>query len=192
MTDGIGSRRQDSLVLHALYVVVLLRDVVQGSVALHAVQEFPEVEQCRLAARCGWLQADEFRVAHDVIQPAEAHLCQILAHLLRQEAEIVDHIFIVPTELLSQFGILRSYAHWASVCVAFAHHHTSQHDEGKRAKGKLVGTQQSHCYHIPAGLQLAVSLQAHLMTQTVEGKCLLCFTQSYLGADACKTHRTGR
>ena len=188
MTDGIGSRRQDSLVLHALYVVVLLRDVVQGSVALHAVQEFPEVEQCRLAARCGRLQADEFRVAHDVVQPAEAHFCQVLAHLLRQEAEIVDHIFIVSPEMLAQLRVLRGHAHRASVRVALAHHHASQHDEHRRAEAELLRPEQRHGDDVAPRLELPVRLQAHLSAQPVEHQRLLRFRQADFRRDAGVTH----
>ena len=44
VVDGLGSGEQDALVLHAVDVMTLLGDVVQGSIAGHAVQHGTEVE----------------------------------------------------------------------------------------------------------------------------------------------------
>ena len=168
--------------------MVLLRDVVQGSIALHAVQQVAEVEQCRLAARCGRLEAYQLRVAHDIVQPAEAHLRQVLAHLLRQEAEIVHHIFIMSPEMLAQLRVLRGHAHRASVRVALAHHHASQHDEHRCSEAELLRPQQRHGNDVAPRLELPVRLQPHLSAQPVEHQRLLRFRQADFRRDAGVTH----
>ena len=61
------------------------------------------------------MQFDEVGTAHDILQTGEAHISQILAYFLCQEAEIIYHVFIVSAEVGPQLGVLGRYAHGAGV-----------------------------------------------------------------------------
>ena len=127
-------------------------------------------------------------MANDFLETMNTYLCEIFAHLLSQESKVVHHIFGTTLEMLTQLRILGSHAHRTGVGIALAHHHTTQHNERQRTKRELVGSQHRHNDDVFGSLQLAISLEAHLIAKSVHHQCLLCFGQSYLGRDTCEAH----
>ena len=190
--DGTLRPAYELLVEHVAEVVVLLLGVVERAVALLAVQHTAEVEQRCLGAALLMPWYDELGVADDVVETAETHLGEVLAHLLRQEREVVDDVLIVSAEVRTQLGVLRGHAHGAGVEVALAHHDASEHDERCRAERELLGSEQGHEHHVAAGLELSVHLQAHLSAQSVLHERLLGLAQTYLWRYAREAHARRR
>ena len=122
----------------------------------------------------------------------EAHFCQRLTHLLCKEAEIVYHIFVVSTEVLTQLRILSSHTHRTSIGMTLTHHYTTQHNEHGSTKTKLLGTQQCHRDDVASRFYLSIGLQTHLSTQSVKHQCLLSFRQTNLRRNTCIAHWRGR
>ena len=94
--------------------------------------------------------------------------------------------------MLTQFGILGSHTHRASVEIALTHHHTTQHDQHGSSESELIGTQQSHQHNVASCLYLAIHLEPHLPTKSVAYQCLLGLAQTYLGRNARKSHTRRR
>ena len=103
-----------------------------------------EVQERRFASGGCRLHGDEVCASHDVVQAAEAHVCQIFSHFACQEAEVVHHIFIVSAEVLAQLRVLGGDTDGAGVGVAFSHHDAAQNNQCRGAESKLLGAEQSH------------------------------------------------
>ena len=176
------------LVQYVAKLVALLRCVIERAAVGLLEQKTVEVEQSRLGILLVLLCDDEFGVSYYLVEAAIAHLCQVFAHLLGYEGEVVDQIFGLAAEQLAQFGVLCGYAHWTCVEVAFTHHHTTEHDQRCSTESELLCTEQSHEHNIASCLQLAVHLQANLTAQTVLDECLLSFRQSDFGRNTGKSH----
>ena len=65
------------------------------------MQDAAEVEQGCLASHLTGLDFDEVGTSYNVIEVLEAHFGKILAHLLCQEAEEIDYIFVFPAEMVA-------------------------------------------------------------------------------------------
>ena len=57
--------------------------------------------------------------------------------------------------------------------MTLAHHDTAQHDQRRRAKGKLFCPQDSRQDHITAGFELPIGLQTHTSAQVIEQQGLM-------------------
>ena len=135
---------------------------------------------------------DKFGVSHDIVEFGETHLCQILAHLLGQEGEVVDEELILADEVLAQFGILGGHTQRTGIEVALAHHHAAENNQTGRAETEFLGTEQCHEDDVTSGLELAVDLQPHLTSQTVLHQGLLGLAQSDFRRDTGEAHARGR
>ena len=187
MVDGRRGGVDDSPVEHVVEVVALRCRAVQRAVGAVACQQPAEVERGLLLCR-GLACRYQLSVAHYVVEPCEAHLGQVFAHLFGQEHEVVDQVLVFAHEMLAQPRVLGGHSHGASVQVALAHHHASQHDEGRRAEPELLGAEQRHGYHVASGLELSVGLQPDVAPQPVSHERLLCLGQANLGRYAGEPH----
>ena len=106
-------------------------------------------------------------------QRAEAERRQVFAHLPRQEAHEGDHVLRPPGEVPAQLRILRRHADRTGVAVALAHHDAAQADQHRGGETELLRPQQRGDHDIASGLELAVDLQAHAATQSIEQQGLL-------------------
>ena len=59
--------------------------------------------------------------------------------------------------------------------MAFSHHNTTQHNQGRGAKGKFFGSQDGRQDNIAPGFKLAVGLQADTSAQVVQQQGLVGF-----------------
>ena len=82
----------------------------------------------------------------------------MLAHLLGEEAEVVDQIFVAAAEVGAQLWILCGNTHRTGVEITFAHHDTTQDDECSSTETEFLGTEQGHENDVASALQLAVYL----------------------------------
>ncbi len=208
--DGSLRTTYQLLVEHVVKVVYLLGGMIERAVSCLTMEETGEVEQVYLVVdELGCLQVvgietlcrhyllvlladDKFCMTDDVVQRGVTHLCQVLAYLLGEEAEVVDEVLVAAAEVGTELRILRSHTHRAGIEVTLAHHHTAQHDEGCRTEAELLGTEQSHEDDVATALQLTVHLQADLSAQAVLHQGLLCLGETNLWRDTCETHTGGR
>ena len=82
----------------------------------------------------------------------------MLAGFFGKESEEIHQIFIFAYKAFAQFFILGGNAHWASVHVTFAHHHTTQNNQCTGGKTEFFGSQQGRYDDIATGFELAVGL----------------------------------
>ena len=108
----------------------------------------------------------------------------MLAHLLGDEEEEVDHVLGLAGKARAQHRVLRGDADRAGVQVALAHHDAAHGDQRHGGKAELLGAEQGGDHHIAAGLQLAVGLHADAAAQVVEQQHLLGFSQAELPGQA--------
>ena len=110
---------------------------------------------------------DQLRVSDNLFQALHTDFCEIFAHLLCQEGEVVHHILCATFEVLTQLGVLSCHTHRTGIGVTLAHHHTAQYNQWQCSKRELIGTQHRHDDDILGGLQLTIRLKAYLISQTV-------------------------
>ena len=155
------------------------------------MQQTCEVDGLLLVGGMVGIHDNEVGTADDVLQASNAHLGEILPHLLGEEREEVDHIVGTAHEACTEAFVLRSHTDGTGVGVAFAHHHATEHDERQCAECELIGTEHRHDDDVLGRLQLTIGLQSHLVAETVADERLLGFGKAYFGRNACKAHRTG-
>ncbi len=188
---GVLRTTDQLLVEHVVEVVNLLCCMIERAMTCLTMEETREVEQINLIVdELGSLQVigietlggnnllvllanDELSMTDDVVQRGITHLSQVLAHLLGEEAEVVDEVLVAATEVGTELRILCGHTHRTGIEVTLAHHHTTQHDEGCRTEAELLGTEQSHEDDVATALQLTVHLQANLSAKTVLHQGLL-------------------
>ena len=71
-------------------------------------------------------------------------------------------------ETFAQFLVLRSDAYRAGIHVAFAHHDTTQYDQGGGGEAVFFGSEHGHEDDVAARLQLSVGLQADLSAEVID------------------------
>lgn len=145
-----------------------------------------------LATPSEGLRSIRVRPAYDVVQMAESQLRQVFAHLAGQESEKVHQVFAAAQETLAQFFILGGYSHRAGIHVALAHHHATQHDQGRSGKAEFLGSEHGHRHDVASGLELAVGLQAHLPAQAVAHQGLLRLGKPHFGGHSRIADGAGR
>ena len=87
---------QNAYVFHGRKVELLRPDTIQGVAALDAGQQAVEREQGVLGLFHIRFADNQLRVTDDVVKLFGAQFSQQFAHLLRQEAEVVDEVFTAP------------------------------------------------------------------------------------------------
>ena len=135
---------------------------------------------------------NQIRTSYNVFQTGESHLCQVFTYLLCQETEEVDHITIMSAEMCPQLRILCSHTYRTRIGMTFTHHDTSQNNQYRSSESKLFCSQQSHADDVTSSLQLSVSLQTYLTTESVEYQCLLCLAQTDFRRNTGIAHGRGR
>ena len=104
----------------------------------------------------------------------------MLAHLLGNEEEEVDHVFGLACEARAQYRILCGDAHRAGVQMALAHHDAAHGDQRRSGETELFRPQERSDYHVAAGLEFAVRLHLDAAAQIVQQQDLLCFGEAQL------------
>ena len=105
---------------------------------------------------------------------------QVLAHLLGDELEEVDHELRLAVEPLAQLRVLGGHPDRAGVQVADPHHDAARHDQRRAREAELLGAEQRGDDHVPAGLELAVGLDHDPVPQPGPEQGLLGFGQAQL------------
>src|ERR1700691_326977 len=132
-----------------------------------------KIQPTRLPMIDGGSYVEHIDAPDHIVQAAEAELCHVLAHLLREEKEEIDDVLGLPLKLPAQHRILRGNSHRTSVEMALAHHDASQCNQRRGGETEFFGAEQRSDDHIAAGLQLAISLNADTAPQIIEQQHLL-------------------
>ena len=164
---------------------------MQSGSVVYLMQQFAEIQQ-RSFFIGSRTYLNQVCTTYNVFQARESHFCQVFAYFLCQEAEEIDYITVMTTEVCPQLRILCSYSHRTSIGMTLTHHHTTQYNQYRGSESEFFCPQQSHADDIASGLQLSVGLQTHLSAESVEHQCLLCLAQTDFRRDTCVTHRRGR
>ena len=106
----------------------------------------------------------------------ESQLRQKFANFLRDIFEEGFNEFRLSREAFAQLWVLSSYANWARIEMANAHHDATRYDERSSCKTKLLGTKQRSDNHIASGLHLSINLNDDAIAQTIEHQGLLCLS----------------
>ena len=173
--DG-GAGLPDELVVEgALQAVVLLLAVVDRDPGgrLRLVQDAREVEPARPGVLDGPAHVEALRLPHHVLEPPEPELRHQLAHLLRDEEEVVDDVLGLAGEERAEGRVLGRHPHRAGVEVALAHHDAAARDEGGGGEAELVGPEQRPDDHVPPGADPAVHLDRDAPPERVEDEGLV-------------------
>ena len=137
---------------------MVFRCFASGGAVVDFSQNAAEIEPARLVGELCRVNLNQIGATDDVVELAEAHLSQILAHLFGHKHIVVNQILAPSKEPLAQFRVLSGHAHRAGVGVALAHKNAAQNNQLGSAKGELASAQQSHCHHVAASFELAVGL----------------------------------
>ena len=121
---------------------------------------------------------DLVHAAHHFIDGAEAEFGHVLANLLGEKEEEVDHVLRLALEARAQNRILCRDAHRTGVQVALAHHDAAHGDQRHGGEAELFRAEQCGDHYVAAGLQLAVGLHPDAAAQIVEQQHLLRFGQA--------------
>mmetsp|Transcript_43739 Transcript_43739/g.106165 ORF Transcript_43739/g.106165 Transcript_43739/m.106165 type:complete len:619 (-) Transcript_43739:2977-4833(-) len=132
-----------------------------------------EVERRCLGMQGVLVHAEHVGAANHLLHRAEAQHRHVLAHLLREQPQEVDHVLRLAGKLLAQLGVLRSDAHGAGVEVALAHHDAPQRDEGHRGEAELLRAKHRGDGHVTPRLELPVGLQDDPRAKLVEDERLV-------------------
>ena len=122
--------------------------------------------------------------SHHLIHGAKPQLRHVLPQLPGYKDHKIHHVFRFSLESLAQLRVLGSDAHGTGVQIADPHHHAAQGHQGSGGETELLGAQQRGHRHIPAGHQLAIGLQHHLVPKSVFQQRLVGFRQAQLPRQA--------
>ena len=117
---------------------------------------------------------------HHLVDGAEAQLGHDFPQLLRHHEEVVDDVLGLPSEFLTQVGVLGGDANGAGIEVALAQHDAAHDDEGGRGHTELLRPQQAGDCNIAACLHLAIGLHDDAPAQVVLHQHLLGLSQPQL------------
>ncbi len=129
-------------------------------------------------------QVKTVRLSDHFLHRAKTQFRHDLAQLLGDEEEIVDDVFWLAHETLTQLWILSGHAHRAGVEMTLAHHDTAFRNEGRGGETELVRAQQGADGHVAARAHAAVHLHADTRAQAVEHQGLVGFRQANLPGGA--------
>ena len=182
VAQGRRGERDQLVVQRLLQPVVLRPDPAPGRVRRQVghVQHPRQVEPARLPVRHRRHDVQQLGVPDGLGDRAEPERGEVAAHLLGEEQEEVLHELRLAGEALAQHRVLRGDAHRAGVEVADAHHHAALDDQRRGGEAELLGPEQRGDDHVAAGLELAVDLHGHPVTQAVEQQRLLRLGQPQL------------
>ncbi len=113
------------------------------------------------------------RAPYQLIHGTDAQAGHNLTQILRNKFHKVYDIFRFAVKTFPQLRILRRDARRAGVQVADAHHHAAHRHKRRCRKTKFLRAEQRRDRNVPAGHQLTVRLDAHLMTQAVLNQSLV-------------------
>ena len=160
--------------------MVLGGDAPAWSCDARVVKDRREIEAARLPVVDGRQGVDEVHAADRLVQGSEAQRRQVLPHLLRDELEEGHHEVRRAGEAGAQLRVLRGHAHGTGVQVADPHHDAAHHHQGRGGKAELLCAQERGDHDVAPGLQLAIRLHDHAVTQAIEQEGLLCLRESQL------------
>ena len=178
--DGRLGFFDEFLVQRFVQTMVLFGHVETGHVCGHLGhgQQTTEIKTTGFPVFNALTHVEQICTADQVIKLANAQLRHDLTHFFGDEEEVVDDVFRLACELLTQFGILCGNAHGAGVEVTLAHHDAAFHHQRRGGEAELISTQQGTHSHVATGLHLTVRLHADATTQTVQHQGLLGFSQT--------------
>ena len=116
---------------------------------------------------------EALRLPHHVLEPPEPELRHQLAHLLRDEEEVVDDVLGLAGEERAQGRVLGRHPHRAGIEVALAHHDAAARDEGGGGEAELVGAEERPDDHVPPGPDPAVHLDRDAAPEPVQDEGLV-------------------
>ena len=116
-----------------------------------------------------------FAVTDHLVDGPEAERRHDLARFFGHQEQVVDDVFGLAAEQLSQRGVLRGDANRAGVEVTLPHHDATERDQRGGGKAELFGSQQAGDHDIAARLELAVRFQADSTAQVVQNERLMSF-----------------
>ncbi len=141
-------------------------------------QNGPKIHPVPVGLTDLFLPLQEVCAPYQLIYAAYPELCHVFPQLLRNKAHKVHHILRFSPEALPQLRILGRHAYRAGIQVADTHHHTAHGHQGRCGKAEFFRAQYRRDRHIPAAHQLAVRLNADLISQAVHEQGLMGFRQS--------------
>src|SRR3954453_21595425 len=174
------------MIKYVVEAVILLLDAAPGNARRNRriVEDRREIEPARLPmifpVRDRGIYFQHIDPTKHLVHGTEADLGHVLADLLGDEEEEIDHVLGLALELFPQHRILRSYAHGTRIQMALAHHDAAHRDQRGRSKAKLFGTKQRCNDDVAASLKLAVRLNANAAAQVVQQENLLRLRQAKL------------
>ncbi len=171
--DGRLRLRDQRVVESAGQSVVLLLAMMPDRLPVLDVEDPGEVQATGLPVIDGGALVEQVGAADQIVEAADAHRRHQLAHFLGDEEEVIDHVLGLAGEFLAQRRILGGHAHRAGVEVALPHHDAARDHQRRGGETELVGAEQRADQHVPAGLQLAVDLDADASAQPVQDQGLL-------------------
>ena len=155
-------------------------------------QDRCQVEPRGLPMRQRTIHIQHLSVADGFLEASETKLGEVLAHLLGDELEEVDDVLSLAGEAPPQFRVLRGDPDRAGVKVAGAHHDAALDNKRSGCEAELLRTEQGANDDVAAGLQLAIHLQHHPVSQAIEHERLLGLSQTKLPRCAGVLERTER
>ena len=163
------------MVERRIQAVILLLHLAARHTRRHRgrVQDGREIDALGLPVRVRHGGVYFVHAADHFIDGAEAEFGHVLANLLGNEEEEVDHVFGLPLEARAQDRVLGGDAHRAGVEMALAHHDAAHGDERHGGEAEFLCAEKSRDDHVATGLQLAVGLHLDAAAQIVEQKHLL-------------------
>src|SRR5712675_397925 len=117
-------------------------------------------------------------LAYHFVDRSESHLRHNFTKFFRQKVKQVDHIFRFASKQGTEFFILGSYAHGASIQMALPHHDTTRSNQRSRSNTPLFCAKQGSNGQIATGPYLPVCLQHYPTAKFVSHQSLLRFSKS--------------
>ena len=176
-----GLHLRDQLqVERTVQFMVLLLHAPDRAVGWRTIEDLGEIEASGLPEGDCVVHLQPVGTPDHLVHGAESELRHDLPRFLGNKSKEIHQVFRASGEELPQGGILGRHADRAGVVMALAHHHTAQHHQRGGRESVFLGPQQCRHYHIAAGLDLPVGLQADPPAEIVQHQRLLGFGQSQL------------
>ena len=170
LLERLAAKLDQRPVEHLVELVVLPLAIADGHLGRHLrlMEQAREVEPLGLPMIDRLALIEHLGAADHLGEAAEAERGHVLAHLLGDEEEVIDHMLGLALEARAQDRVLRGDADRAGVEMALAHHDAACGDQRRSREAELVGAEQRADHHVAPRAHAAIDLHRDAAAQAIQ------------------------